>query len=318
MGVRSDWPILAGILQKGLDAIPAPERDAIYRDWIAIRYQHSVDYSLLWKLGVGAALVLLVVFAERTHRLNRANARLRRLGRELSLVEERERRRLAGELHDSPMQKLALAQMQFGSASRGAEPKTAERMTTGLGLMREAIGELRTLQFELSPPMLYQEGLAPTLRWLATNATERSGVAFSYLGAADAPPLPQELAIVLFQCARELVYNVAKHSSALHATIELGLRDGRVVLVVADDGKGYPPEGAVRERTKAGGFGLFGIRERLALFGGDLVIVSDATGTRASVRMPLSPAASGRVDEKAAAPAATEGRAADAPRAATS
>ena len=314
MGVRGDWPILAGILQKGLDAIPAHERDAIYRDWIAIRYQHSVDYSLLWKLGAGAALILLFVFAERTHRLNKANARLQRLGRELSLVEERERRRLAGELHDSPMQKLALAQMQFGTASRGVEPQAAERMTAGLGLMREAIGELRTLQFELSPPMLYQEGLAPALRWLAARATERSGVAFSYLGAVEMPPLPQELAIVLFQCARELVYNAAKHASARTATIGLDVHEGVVVLVVADDGKGFPPAGAVRERTEAGGFGLFGIRERLALFGGDLVIASDATGTRAAVSMPLPASAGG----KSATVAATEGRAADAPHAATS
>jgi signal transduction histidine kinase len=103
MGVRSDWPMLAGILQKGIDAIPATERDAIYRDWISIRYQHRIDYAWLWIVAGGAMLILLLVFGERTFRLNRTTLRLQLLAKELTQVEERERRRLAGKLHDSPM-----------------------------------------------------------------------------------------------------------------------------------------------------------------------------------------------------------------------
>jgi signal transduction histidine kinase len=285
MAVREDWPLLPGILQKGIDAIPVAERDAIYRDWISIRYEHGIDYSLLWKAMVAAALALLLVFAERTYRLNRANARLKHLAKDLSLVEERERRRLAGELHDSPMQKLALAQMQFSALGKESASESAERLGTGLGLMREAIDELRSLQFELSPPMLYQEGLAPTLRWLAERATERSGVAFSFRDGASPAKLPQELAIFLFQCARELVYNVAKHASAGSGTIELEVDDADVLLIVTDDGKGFAD--TARKQRRGGGFGLFSIRERLALVGGDLSIRSDATGTRACVRVAL-------------------------------
>jgi signal transduction histidine kinase len=291
MAVREDWPMLPGILQKAIEAIPAAERDSIYRDWISIRYQHSIDYSLLWKALAAASLALLLVFGERTYRLNRANARLKHLAQDLSLVEERERRRLAGELHDSPMQKLALAQMQFSAMGREAElasaerKGTGERLGTGLELMREAIDELRSLQFELSPPMLYQEGLAPTLGWLASRATERSGVAFSFRDAASAAKLPQELAIFLFQCARELVYNAAKHASATTGTIELGVDDANVLLTVTDDGKGFSD--SARKQRSTGGFGLFNIRERLALVGGDLSIQSGAAGTRACVRVPL-------------------------------
>jgi len=287
MGVRGDWPILAGILQKGIDAIPAHERDAMYRDWISIRYQHGVDYSLLWRVVAAAAVLLLLVLVERAIAMKRANARLQHLAKENSLVEERERRRLATELHDSPMQKLALAQMKFGVARRDAAPGSAEAMASGLGLMREAIDELRSLQFELSPPMLYQEGLAPALRWLASHASERTGVAFSYRGPASGPSLPQEMSIVLFQSARELVYNVAKHAAAHVATIELHVAYGEAALAVADDGKGMPAGDASRRNPSAGGYGLFSIRERLALFGGSLSLASGADGTRATVRMPL-------------------------------
>jgi len=285
MGVRSDWPMLAGILQKGIDAIPATERDTIYRDWISIRYQHGVDYTWLWTVVGGALLVLLLVFAERTLRLNRANSRLQRLAKELSQVEERERRRLAGELHDSPMQKLALAQLQFSAASGEVDAGPAARLGNGLGLMREALDELHTLQFELSPPLLYREGLASALEWLAAHATERFSVAFSFRDAAPTVKVPQVLAIVLFQVARELVYNVAKHAGARTGSIVLDADGNHVVLSVADDGKGFGEASGARRRRE--GFGLFSVRERVTLFGGEVSIAATDAGSRVSVRMPL-------------------------------
>lgn len=295
MGVRSDWPILAEILQKGIDAIPASERDAIYRESIAIQYQHRFDYTILWVAMGGALAILLLVFFERTLRLKRSNARLQSVVRELSLVEERERRRLAGELHDSPMQKLALAQLHFSAASGEVDAGPAARLGTGLGLMREALDELHTLQFELSPPMLYQEGIAPALDWLASRASERSGVVFSFRSAASSARIPQELAIALFQCARELVYNVAKHAAARTATIELDVDDAGVRLTVTDDGKGFD---ASRSSLRRGGFGLFSTRERVALAGGELSIESGDHGSRVSIRLPLP--GSGKVEAVAA------------------
>jgi signal transduction histidine kinase len=245
----------------------------------------------------GAMLILLLVFFERTLRLNRSNARLQRLAKELSQVEERERRRLAGELHDSPMQKLALAQLQFSAASGEVDPGPAARLGNGLGLMREALDELHTLQFELSPPLLYREGLASALEWLAAHATERFGLAVSFRDAVPAVKVPQELAIMLFQVARELVYNVAKHAGARTGTIALAAAGKDVVLSVADDGTGFaesPGDGRRR-----GGFGLFSVRERVALFGGEVSIETTEGGSTVSVRVPLPPPA-----ESATGPAA--------------
>lgn len=287
MGVRGDWPMLAAILQKGIDAIPAGAREAIYRDGISIQYQHRFDYTTLWMVVGGAVLILLLVFAERTLRLNRANSRLRRLAKDLSQVEERERRRLAGELHDSPMQKLALAQLQFSAASRDVDAGPAARLGNGLDLMREALDELHTLQFELSPPLLYSDGLASALEWLAAYATERFGVAFSFQNAAPTVAIPQELAIALFQVARELVYNVAKHAAARTAAMSLDADGKDVVLNVADDGKGFAESAGGRRRR--GGSGLFNIRERVTLFGGEVSIAAIDAGSRVSVRMPLPP-----------------------------
>jgi signal transduction histidine kinase len=288
MGVRGDWPILARILQKALDTIPASERNAIYNEWISIQYKHSVDYSLLWWLAAAAGLILLAVFAERTRALRRANARLKQLANEMSLVEERERQRLARELHDSPMQKLALAQIHIGAASRHLGDRSDDRFATGLDLMRESLDELRSLQFELSPPMLYQEGLAPTLRWLASYASERFGVPFSFREGSRAPQIQQDLAVLLFQCARELVYNVAKHSGASAGVIDLAVDDSGVTVTVTDNGEGFASDVESQGPSRKGGFGLLSVRERLALHGGTLTIESSDSGTKAVVHVPAA------------------------------
>ena len=225
---------------------------------------------------------------QRTAALNLANDRLRQLAMEIPLIEERERKRLAGELHDSPMQKLALAQFQITAGARHRDREAEERFDTGLELLREALQELRSLQFELSPPCLYQEGLAPALEWLASHAARRFGVALSLTTLRPLPILDRDLAIILFQCARELVYNVAKHANAPAGRIELDVQDQAVLLVVSDNGQGFPSAVAVGPPDVGGGYGLFSVRERLALLGGSLSIESNATGTRVSVRAPLA------------------------------
>jgi signal transduction histidine kinase len=302
MGVRNDWPILARILQKGLDAIPASEREAIYNEWISIEYKHSVDYSLLWWLAAAGAAIVLAIFIERTlalrrtnAQLSRANAQLKRLTNEMSLVEERERQRLARELHDSPMQKLALAQMHIGAASRQLGNHSDERLASGLGLVRESLDELRSLQFELSPPMLFGEGLAPALRWLASHASERLGIMLSFRESGPTPSVQGDLAVLLFQCTRELVYNVAKHAGASSGTIEISEGSGGVIVTITDNGKGFASSGESRGPSREGGFGLLNVRERLALVGGELRITSSGAGTRASIRAPVpAPVAGGK------------------------
>lgn len=228
--------------------------------------------------------------AERTEELRDANAHLRQLAMEVSLAEEREKKRLAGDLHDSPMQKLALAQMQIASAAKCRDSESDVLLESGLELLRDALQELRFLQFELSPPLLYQEGLAAALQWLASHARQRWGLDLSFTGSEPFPALDPEPSLLLFQCARELVYNVVKHADASRAWIRLQARDEELRLVVEDNGKGIgagdSPASAERSYS---GYGLFIIRERLTLLGGGSSLESSAAGTRVSVWMPFDP-----------------------------
>jgi signal transduction histidine kinase len=134
--------------------------------------------------------------------LDGAKLRLRALTTEIALVEERERKRLAAELYDSAMQKLAKAQMQIAAAAEAPEPGPQaapdERLGTGLGLIREAFGELRGLQLELSPSALYLGGLPQALESLAAHARGRFGVAIAYQQSGEIPLLPQDRAVVLY------------------------------------------------------------------------------------------------------------------------
>ena len=226
--------------------------------------------------------------AQRADALDLANRRLRRLAIEMALVEETERARLAGELHDSPMQKLALAQMQVDAAGRERDAESEQMLATGLQLLREGISELRSLQFELSPPVLHQRGLPAALEWLAANARVRWGLPIHCVIGADTPPLGHDLSVILFRAARELVYNLIKHARATRGEIRLTGTAAGLELRVEDDGIGFDTDGDGAPGSPAAGFGLYSLRERVALLGGSLSVEALAPGTRVSIRLPVT------------------------------
>jgi signal transduction histidine kinase len=236
---------------------------------------------------------MLEQIEDRTAELRDANARLQQLAKEVCLVEEREKRRLAGELHDSPMQKLALAQLQIASASRHRDAESDQVLATGVDLLRDALKELRTLQFELSPPMLYQAGLGAALRWLVDQTVRRFGLELTFVETGAASPLDQELAVVLFRCARELVHNLIRHSGASRGGLEMHHGGDTLRIVVSDEGRGFVADSIGSSEDRLGGYGLHSMRERLALWGGSLCIASDASGARVTVQVPVVPPAHG-------------------------
>jgi signal transduction histidine kinase len=247
--------------------------------------------------------------ASHAEALDRANIKLRVLTTEIALVEERERKRLAAELHDSAMQKLAIAQMQIAAAAEGPDPGQEavadERLDVGLVLIREALGELRALQLELSPPALYLGGLPQALESLAAHVGSRFGVAIEYNQSGKVPPLPQDLAVVLYQCARELLYNLVKHAKARRGAIALRASGDWLELAVEDDGVGFAGGAGTRAADARGGYGLYSIGERLAVHGGRIEVQSGPQGAQVTMRLPVgatTPAAAPQDQQAPAAP----------------
>jgi signal transduction histidine kinase len=124
------------------------------------------------------------------------------------------------------------------------------------------------------------------VEWLADHYQQRSGLEIVVHSGDRQVALDDELRIVLFQAARELLVNVIKHAQAKRVVISLQYAGDWIELTIEDDGDGFDLEKASSRPASEGGFGLFSIRERLKLLGAELEINSLATGTLARVRAP--------------------------------
>ena len=233
--------------------------------------------------------------------------RLRSLAAELSLAEERERRRIAVEIHDQISQSLAMAKMKLdvlGSKVTAAEQKKAVKEVSTV--VEEVLGHTRSLTFELSPPVLHELGFEPAIEWLAERTAEQYPLRVEVDAPRQPTGIPHDLAVLLFQAARELLVNVVKHAGATRAVVRLRRHGGSVRLVVEDDGRGFAAGNArpdPRSDGRGGGFGLFSIRTRLEHYGGSFSAegMSDG-GSRVTLMVPFDPAGDGAATPAAGQP----------------
>ncbi len=227
--------------------------------------------------------------AERTAEAERRAEELRALAVELARTEEREQRRLADWLHDELQQVLVAAKMQIQlTHSAVKEPALRELLEKACHLVDESIGQSRSLTADLTPPILYHSGLVSGLEQLAHWFAEKHHLRVTVEPRADLQPENQEAAVVLFNAARELLFNVVKHAGVNEARVILSETDGRVQLSVEDQGAGFDAA-RLAEGTRAG-FGLLNMRERLHFIGGELEVQSaPGRGTRITLLAPSGP-----------------------------
>lgn len=255
----------------------------------------AVDRELAVQRQVEQQLRLRV--EQRTVELARTNEQLRAMAAQVGLAEQRERHRLAVGLHDHVGQLLAAAKMKAGAERAGAgDPAARERLTGLLELMDQAIDATRTLTFELSPPMLYELGLVATLASLVEQVGgQHPDMVCVFRDDQNPKATDQDVEVVFFQIARELINNVLKHARATRMVVETQTQDGALVMSVTDDGAGFDDQVLHEPVVGAGGFGLYSVRERLDHLGGRLE-VQTRPGSGTTVRV-IAP----RASEKAGA-----------------
>jgi signal transduction histidine kinase len=199
-------------------------------------------------------------------------------------AQELERRRLARELHDETGQALtsillglkALEEKVDDTDSRAAAAELRE-------LVVATLQDVRRLAVELRPSALDDFGLVAALERLTASISEQTGIAIDFEPALTTERLPEEVETALYRIVQESLTNVVKHAKARNVSVLLALKDGAVKAMIEDDGGGFDPA----ERTGEG-FGLVGMRERLALLGGRLEIESsDGAGTTVAAEVPL-------------------------------
>jgi PAS domain S-box-containing protein len=215
---------------------------------------------------------------------------LRSLVSALPLIEERERRRIAADLHDSIGQTLALSKMKLGALSESLSGDShADTLNEIRELIEQSILYTRSLTSELSPPLLYELGFEAAVESLAEDIQKKHGIRIDVQDDGQPKPLDDGVSIVLYKAVRELLINVVKHAKAQRTYISIRKEGDLIRIILRDDGVGFRVSGSEQHaRGSEFGFGLFNIRERLESINGCLEIDSmPGHGTRVAIAAPL-------------------------------
>ena len=236
----------------------------------------------------------------KTAALSQSEERLRALTTELNLAEQRERKRLATELHDHLQQMLVLGKLEIGRGKRFAVgvPPCETVLKRVDDILSDALTYSRTLVAELSPPVLRDHGLAFGLKWLAEYMQKNDQTVTVIVPDNQGPHLPGDQVILLFQSVRELLINSLKHAGTDEATVIMEQHDGNLSITVSDKGNGFDPAAAGTPSSGISSkFGLFSIRERMRTLGGSFDIQSaPGEGTTATLTLPLGAGAAVRTE----------------------
>jgi PAS domain S-box-containing protein len=218
---------------------------------------------------------------------------LRALASQLTLVEQRERLRLAQVLHDGLQQNLVAAILRLSLIEESSDKSIRRTATDISSILHESVEISRSLTAELSPPILREGGLIPSLEWLARWMQDRQGLNVNLITIGEIHPSAEDVTVLLFQAVRELLFNVVKHSGVKSAHVHVERKNGQLNISVMDEGIGFDPAKAREHPEKREGFGLASIRHRLDFLGGKMSIESaPGQGTRVALTMEINTPAS--------------------------
>ncbi len=227
---------------------------------------------------------------ERTNELRCSHQRLRALASELTLTEQRERRRLATDLHDYLAQLVVASRITLSQTiSRSRDQALAGSLAKIDQMLDQALTYTRSLVAELSPHVLYQFGLSKSLVWLGDQMKQHS-LDVTVQPGPGTFTLSDDQAVLLFQSVRELLFNIVKHARTDKATITVNIDDEQVLWIcVEDHGRGFDVSTLSSSHAMEPKFGLLSIRERMELLGGECELSSTpGRGTLAILRLPLA------------------------------
>ncbi|RLC12804.1 MAG: hypothetical protein DRI24_16920, partial [Deltaproteobacteria bacterium] len=280
----------------------AEGKDILHTEQILIKksgevFQAEITLTIYRKEGAVVSVTVIVRnIADRKQKerqLQEYQGRLKALAAQLTLVEEKERRRIAADLHDQIGQSLVLARMQIVSAKKSA---TDAGLTAKLDdiseTLREAVHDTRHLMFELSSPTMHSIGLRAAIsEWLEEEMGKRYNLKTKFIDNIDegqTKVLDENVRAILFRNVRELLVNVVKHAQASQVSILMEHTNDALKIVVQDDGIGFDSRELSQTGGITGGFGLFSIEERMSDLGGVLEIESQpGKGCKAILTVPL-------------------------------
>jgi signal transduction histidine kinase/ligand-binding sensor domain-containing protein len=247
-------------------------------------------YRTWWFLTLVALSVMGTVFAAfkyRIHQLEQRQAAQQAFARQLIESQERERQRIAAELHDSLGQNLLIIKNRalLGQLAAEAEPQFREQFEQLAASAAQSVEEVREIARNLRPYHLDRLGLTEALE----DMIEKVAASTTIRLIPELVPLDdlfsKEAAITLYRVVQESLNNIVKHSQASEARVSVERKSDAVTITIADNGRGFAPP---RAEAKGGGFGLAGMAERARILGGELSLHSrEGQGTIVRVRIEL-------------------------------
>ncbi len=249
-----------------------------YRTWV----------FLLATAALGL-FVIYVIYRRRVLQLENARRLQEEFSRRLINANESERRRIAGELHDSIGQSLAMIKNR---ALLSAESAGDENMRKQLELITaqatQTIGEVREISYALRPYLLDNLGLTKAVKSLLNNIAETSELMIeTELDDVD-HIFDSEAEMSIYRIIQESLSNILKHAEASEVQVFLKKSERNLTVLISDDGKGFDIHAVEIREAGKGGFGLLGISERVKLLGGTREIESEAGGgTTILIKIPV-------------------------------
>jgi PAS domain S-box-containing protein len=237
--------------------------------------------------GIAASEIVIHDITERKQRekvITTYQKQLQDLMYESTLLEERERKRIADILHDTVGQNLVFSKLKLSflrESSRNAMQNQKDLLEEIINLINETIGLSRSLTSELCNPVLYLAGFEAAVKWLAEQIEKNYGIPCELTMGAGLSYIKGETGSLLYRTLRELVYNVVKHAKAKSILISIRNLSGNIDMEIVDDGIGF-------DTTGLKNYGLFSVAERVKYLGGSIHVKSEiGKGTHVSLTVPI-------------------------------
>ncbi len=222
--------------------------------------------------------------------LRASESHLRSLSFELLRAQEKERRRIAGDLHDDLGQALTSAKLQLAFVRKKlpeGEQELQADCDSAIQHLVQVLEKVRNLSRDLNPIIVEDLGFRAALQWLVDGFARTTGARVSMTVDEIDPLISKEAAVVLYRIFQETLTNIGRHADAKKVSVMIRKQDGDISFSVTDDGKGF--KAAEATSGKFAGLGLLTMRERVHMLGGKFHLSSESgSGTRLSFSIPIA------------------------------
>lgn len=260
-------------------------RDLIERRLVGLEETIKKAESLVGQISV--VLNYLTSDLQQVNELIEDAKEMQQFGLKIIEAQEEERKRVSREIHDGPAQMMANVLLRSELIERIYREKGIEDALKEIrdvrGMVKNSLSEVRRIIYDLRPMALDDLGLIPTLAKYLKNFKEHTGMIISFQNFGKGDRLPSTLEIALFRFVQEAVQNAYKHAKPKEVQVKIEIKSTKVVVVIKDDGKGFD-----QHEKKEGAFGLIGMKERVNMLKGELIINSAINkGTLIMLTIPI-------------------------------